>query len=204
MTNPTEGHRAEISAGHALSLERAGIGRYHHARDVRTSRLWSRVEGMFSAERRDGVATGGLPVLFHGVEPDGLDAIKLVAKTYHLNGVGCVFVPLVRLRKMLESHETREHFSTCRVLILQNFQTAQPDPTLTPFARADVEEIVRERLDDLRSVWFHCPTDEVVGDKVALPWWSAEFAAMLHQRSHVVRLSPLVQPGARGRVGTKP
>lgn len=171
-------HRSEIEEGVRASLQRAGIGLVYHDMSLKDKGRdgAALIEGLFSSEARQDIRMKGRPVIFSGIRADGLELVKLVARGYHVNGVGCRIVPLVRLRGLLNDMDEREYIDGCKVLVIQSFQTEKPDCPLTPFALAEVEAYIRNRFDNMKSVWFHCPTYMEPGQAEALTWWNNEFA----------------------------
>lgn len=189
-------HRSEIEEGVRASLSRAGIGAAYHGLSLKDKGEDGKalIEGLFSDRVRREIRMEGRPVIFSGIRHDGLELVKLVARGYHVNGVGCRVVPLVRLRGLLANLDEREYIEGCKVLVIQNFQTEKPDCPLTPYATEEVAAYIRERLEGNQSVWLHCPTRFQEGPSYLpvtsiLSWWNAEFATWLYARAVKVRFA---------------
>lgn len=168
------------------SLSEAGIGKRYH--DLSLSDV-KHGAGMLGCLKRHGAAirSKGQSLAFHGLGMT--DAIIMLARGLHINGVGCKVTPLVRLRGVINNSEFREQVNEADVLVILNAQDTNRCNPLHDSVAAEIEYLIRKRHDDGRSVFMQLavPEEQPVA---GLPncYWSGEMLDFMAE--HFEHITP--------------
>lgn len=167
---------SELNDEIRASLSEAGIGKRFHDMSIVDVPHGPAMLGYLRTHGR-GFKTGH-SVAFQGI---GLtDAITMLARALHINGTGCKVLPLVRLRGIINNPELREAIDDADVLVVMNAQDTNRGNPLHDAVSAEVEYLLRKRIDNKQSIilQFAVPEDAQVS---ALPncYWSDELLSAL-------------------------
>ena len=174
------------------SLLEAGIGKRFH--DLSLNDV-EHGKGMLAYLTQHGKAfRSGRSVAFHGV--GATDAILMLARALHVNGIGCRVVPLVRLRQFISSPEFREAVDDADVLVILNAQDTRRGNPLHDSVAAEVEYQIRRRVENNRAVIMQLavPEDQSIASMDNC-YWSDEMLALMDMHFDKVTLGRLKQMG---------
>lgn len=175
------------------SLTEAGIGKRFHDITLPDVKFGA---GMLDYLKQHGPAirNAGHSIAFHGVGMT--DAITMLARGLHINGVGCKIVPLVRLRPVINDAEFREIVNEIDVLVILNAQDRNRGNPLHNSVAAEIEYIIRKRFDARRATFMQLAVDEstAIGE---LPdcYWSDEMLDLMTESFDRVTPSALLARG---------
>lgn len=154
-----------------MSLAEAGIGKRYHDLTLGDVRHGA---GMLEYLKTNGKAIrAGQGVAFHGIGMT--DAIIMLARGLHINGVGCKVTPLVRMRGLINNAEFREQVVDADVLVVLNAQDTNRGNPLHDAVAAEVEYTIRRRHENGKAVFLQLAVEEdaAIGE---LPncYWTGE------------------------------
>ena len=175
-----ENKMTEINDEVRASLSEAGIGKAYHDRTIASVPAYGdglkRILTMHGAEIRQ----RAFNAVWHGV---GLtEAITLLCRGVHINGVGCMLQPLVRMRRIIIRPDFREAVDDADLLVIFNAQDTNRGNPLHDSVMSDLEDVLRKRLDNNKMTWlqFAVPEDVVVRDMPTC-YWSDEFLDLVDE-----------------------
>lgn len=180
------------------SLIDAGIGRRFHDLTLEDVKYGA---GMLDYLKQHGSAIrgSGHSIAFHGVGMT--DAITMLARGLHINGVGCKLVPLVRLRGIINDLEFREIVNEIDVLVILNAQDSNRGNPLHNSVAAEVEYVIRKRFDARRATFMQLAVDENVAiGELQDCYWGDEMLDLMSESFDRVTPSALT---ARAKAAAK-
>lgn len=178
MTAQNENHRRQINEGIAASLTRAGIPPKYHDQSVRNlpdgEDLADKVTGEFATHAKEG---GVLAITGSGVSIR--NTLIMIARGFHLQGIGCRVLPLSTLAWQLADpngdDEAMDRLADIPCLAIHRFYVPQDedDKQMTPRTRSLVEDFLMGRSDDGKAHIVHCNEMPPLNDP--FKWWRPDF-----------------------------
>jgi len=170
------------------SLIEAGIGKRLH--DMRLADVQHGQEMLAYLNAKGALIRGGQCVAFQGV---GLtDAITMLARALHINGVGCKVTPLVRLRNVIRDAEFREVIDEVDALFILNAQDTTRSNPLHDSVAAEIEYVIRRRLNNRKATIMQLAVPSDV-ELHSLPnvYWTEEMIDTIRDQFDLVTLDKL-------------
>lgn len=160
------------------SLLEAGIGKRYHDVSLVSVPVYGEALMRLLTTRGQEARQGTLNLAWHGV---GLtESIIMFSRALHINGVGCLVRPLVRMRPIINDLEFKEQVNEIDVLVILNAQDTVRDNPLHPSVMAELEYLLRKRFDNDKATFlqFAIPEDMIPGE-VPNRYWSDEFIELV-------------------------
>ena len=187
----------EITPAIRRSLDQAGIYRQFHTRSLTDFGLlgvgyaeWIRENGPKMMQE------GGLVVCLGDGQQD---EIKMVARSFHLNGVGSVVRTLSQLSFMLDTPDGREDLHEfCKALFVTPAQAGRRGCPLSWFDMDKVSSYLRERVEQGHSVFLYWAHDK--GLDVTDPlyqWWDQDFVSWIKDKGTLLTKQQVVSLGQK-------
>lgn len=183
----------EIDEEVRASLTEAGIGPRYHDRTLASVPYYGDRLMMKLKEHGDGIRREGRSLIWHGV---GLtEAIIMFCRGLHINGVGCLIRPLVRLRPIINNPDFRENITDIPVLVIMNGADTRRGNPLHDNVMADLEYLLTKRHDAGRATFIQLsvPEDQPIGELLNC-YWSDEFMSVMEQFQRITA-TDLLTPG---------
>lgn len=164
----------EITEDIRWSLTNAGIGTlYHNVKLEDHSKLG---KTLFEWIKTNGAEVkAGKPVVFRGL--GARNELMLLAKVFHINGLGVSIWPLFKVPQMLRNPEKREDVADCHILFIMPAQNAGRDCPLSSYQMEEVEHLIITRFEKGQSTFLHNAYSG--GQPLPTSYWSAEFDQFL-------------------------
>jgi hypothetical protein len=174
-----------LSSEVRLSLFEAGIGRRYH--DLMLGDVKHGAGMLEYLKRRGKAIRQGQGVAFHGIGMT--DAIIMLARGLHINGVGCKVVPLVRMRGLINDPEFREQVMDADVLVVLNAQDTNRGNPLHDSVAAEVEYTIRRRHENGKAIFLQLAIEEDTA-MAEMPncYWTGEMIEFISE--HLERVTP--------------
>ena len=169
----------EINDEVRQSLTDAGIGKRYHDVSLNSVPLYGDGLMKLLTSRGHEVRQGTLSIAWHGV---GLtESITMFCRALHVNGVGCLLRPLVRMRPIINDAEFKEQVRDIDVMVILNGQDTTRGNPLHDAVMSELEFVLRQRHDNRKATFIQLavPEDHVITD---LPnrYWSDEFLSLMN------------------------
>lgn len=178
-----------LSPDHAWSLRRAGIGEVYHNKSLTDFGAEGEQLKTWMNNSKAQVAQG------HSVLMTGLrcrELMMMVARGFHLNGLGVYVTPLVHAAKVLYDAETREQVKDNDILIITGFQQEGESPIKSSVAYG-IEDLLNSRSDNGKCTFLTIPIGEPGHpfDPEAFEdwWWSMDIVDTLLDRYELLDMS---------------
>jgi hypothetical protein len=182
----------EINEEVRASMTEAGIGpRYHDMSLLGVPEYGDRL--MLKLQEHGNEIKAGRSLVWHGV---GLtESMILFCRALHVNGVGCLIRPLVRMRPIINDPDFREHVTEVPVLCIMNAQDTRRGNPLHDNVMADLEYLIGKRIDNQRATFLQLavPEDQAIGEMPNC-YWSDEMLSHMERFFRIAK-SDLVAPG---------
>lgn len=191
MVGIAQSHKEQVDAGIRESLRRAGLPANFIQRSLTSLTDGDRlVEFVKGALKPEGIARAGgfirLSAPANG-KGTGMDSLFLMARAFHLSGVGCRIVSSARLIREAESrdYEAFEEHRLTPMIVVPRFE----DTSVRPFdekVRWQIEDLLLGRMGDGKPV--------MVGSSgpfggSADSWWSPGFYDKVSEVEEVVSVT---------------
>lgn len=180
----------EINEEVRASLIEAGIGKRYHDVSLTSVPVYGDALMRLLTTRGHEARQGTLNIAWHGV---GLtESIIMFSRALHINGVGCLVRPLVRMRPIINDLEFKEQVNEIDVLVILNAQDTVRDCPLHPNVSAELEFLLRKRFDNDKATFlqFAIPEETMPGE-VPNRYWSDEFTELVQSNFTPVTPSQL-------------
>lgn len=178
-----------LPADHIWSLNRAGIGAVYHNKSLDDfGPEGARLKEWMITSRED-VKSG------HSVVMTGLrcrELMMMVARGFHLNGVGVYVTSLVRSGQVLFDPTIREQVAENHILIITGFQQEGESPLKASLAYG-IEDLLNDRSDRGKCTFLTIPMGEPNNpfDPEAFEgwWWSMDIVDTILDRYELLDMS---------------
>ncbi len=173
----------EITDEIKWSLTNAGIGSIYHDKKLEeVSKLGKR---LFEWIKEHGAEVkDGKPVVFRGL--GAREELMLLAKVFHINGMGVSIWPLFKVPQMLRNPEKREDVADCQILFIMPAHNAPRDCPLSAYAMEEVEYLISQRFGSKLSTFLHNAYSG--GQPLPASYWSSDFDQFLTDEALHVEL----------------
>lgn len=181
--------REAKNAGIHESLSRAGIGKAYHKRTVTELPGGENLACLVKGEFRTHVAGGG-NLIVEGMSPDSLSATILIARGFHLLGLGCMVVSTSELARQLSNprgmdEEFEHRLARMKCLVLYRFYTPDPADDGKPYTSRTLS-ILEDFLVDLnmQGTGLLLHVIEPLKTLANVPWYHDDFIREVTASSH--------------------
>lgn len=182
-----------ISTDHKWSLNRAGIGAVYHDKSLMDFGPEGIELAAWVKSSRAKVSQG------HSVMMTGIrsrELMMMVARGFHLNGMGVFVTPLVRIGGVLFDGPTREQVAENEILVITGFQQEGECPLKSSLIY-ETEHLINDRSDRGKTTFVTVP----VGDEqqpfdpesFERWWWSMELVDTILDRYEILDMSSRVR-----------
>lgn len=183
-----------LSPDHVWSLNRAGIGAAYHEKSLRSDfgPEGERLADWAIANKR--AVLGGKSLMMTGIRSREL--MFMLARAFHLNGVGVYVTPLVRIGGVIFDELIKEQVRDIDVLVILGFQQEGEAPLKSSLIY-ETEHLINDRSDRGKPTFVTIP----LGDE-ARPfdpegfdnwWWTIELVDTLLDRYEILDMSARVR-----------
>jgi len=186
-----------ISAEHAASLDRAGIFKIFH--DKTLADYGNLGSGYAAWVKKNGPRLkrdGGL-VIFIGLGQH--NELRMVAKTFHMNGAGVRVKGLTHLVRTLDrGGEKMEEMNDAPTLFVSPAQGSRMLSPLNPWQTEDVLSYMKERIERGQIVLLEWASDHpLTNDDPMYQWWPSEAVRWFRDTATLVQKTEIEQAGAK-------
>lgn len=175
---------------HKWSLNRAGIGAAYHDKSLRKDFGPEGIKLADWAVANKKSVLDGKSVMMTGIRCREL--MFMLARAYHLNGLGVYVTPLVRVGSVLFDAAIREQVSDIDILVILGFQQEGECPLKSNMIY-ETEHLINDRSDRGKPTFITVPLgdEQRAFDPEAFDkwWWTIELVDTLLDRYEILDYS---------------